>query len=124
GSSGDGTAHILDLSSLRRAESARRQSDTLHSAVLASIHDQIAVLDQDGVIIETNQSWRRFVEESDSQWFQRAYVGSQYLELCAAAALSGDPIPAELLKAPRAVLTGLTARQRMEFSHAATEAAQ
>ena len=124
GSSGDGTAHILDLSSLRRAESARRQSDTLHSAVLASIHDQIAVLDQDGVIIETNQSWRRFVEESDSQWFQRAYVGSQYLEICAAAALSGDAIAAELLKATGAVLTGLTARQRMEFSHAATEASQ
>jgi C4-dicarboxylate-specific signal transduction histidine kinase len=94
----------------------------LHSAVLASIHDQIAVLDQDGVIIGTNQSWRRFVEESDSQWFQRAYVGSQYLEICAAAALSGDAIAAELLKATRAVLTGLTARQRMEFAHAATEA--
>ncbi|HET9765709.1 MAG TPA: MASE1 domain-containing protein, partial [Thermoanaerobaculia bacterium] len=35
----------------------RRSAATLHSAVLASMHDQIAVLDRDGVVREVNESW-------------------------------------------------------------------
>ena len=116
GSSGQGTAYVLDLSSLRRAESGRRQAEMLHSAILASIHDQIAVLDQNGVIIETNQSWRRFVEHADSQTFERARMGDQYLETCAVAAAGGDATAAELLDCIREVLADLTVRRRMEFS--------
>jgi two-component system, LuxR family, sensor kinase FixL len=35
----------------------RRSAATLHSAVLASMHDQIAVLDREGVVREVNDSW-------------------------------------------------------------------
>ncbi len=35
----------------------RRSAATLHSAVLASMHDQIAVLDREGVVREVNESW-------------------------------------------------------------------
>src|SRR4051812_5819548 len=40
------------------AEEDRRQAETLHGAVLASVRDQIAVLDRDGFIREVNESWR------------------------------------------------------------------
>jgi signal transduction histidine kinase/integral membrane sensor domain MASE1 len=116
GSTDEGTAYVLDLSSLRRAESERRQAEMLHSAVLASVHDQIVVLDHDGVIIETNQSWRRFVEHSASRPFERAYVGDQYLKACATAAEGGDAIAAELLECIRDVLGGVSARRSLEFS--------
>jgi PAS domain S-box-containing protein len=116
GSAGEGTAYVFDLSSLRRAESERRQAEMLHSAVLASVHDQIVVLDQAGVIIETNQSWRRFVEHSASRPFERAYVGDHYLQVCNAAAESGDAIAAELRDSIRDVLGGVSARRRLEFS--------
>jgi PAS domain S-box-containing protein len=116
GTSFEGTAYVFDLSSVRRAESERRQAEMLHSAVLASVHDQIVVLDQSGVIIETNQSWRRFVEHSASRPFERAYVGDQYLKACSAAAEDGDAIATELRDCIRDVLGGVSARHRLEFS--------
>jgi PAS domain S-box-containing protein len=116
GSAGEGTAYVFDLSSLRRAEAERRQAEMLHSAVLASVHDQIVVLDHAGVIIETNQSWRRFVEHSASRPFERAYVGDRYLQVCNAAAEGGDTIAAELHDCIRDVLEGVSVRRRLEFS--------
>jgi PAS domain S-box-containing protein len=116
GSAAEGTAYVFDLSSLRRAESQRHQAEMLHSAVLASIHDQIVVLDQYGVIIETNQSWRRFVEHSASRPFERGYIGEQYLDACAAAAQGGDVIARELLECIRDVLGGVSVHRRLETS--------
>ena len=121
GSSGEGTAYVFDLSSLRRAESERQEAELLHSAVLASVHDQIVVLDEAGVIVETNQSWRRFVEHSAIHPFERAYVGDQYLRTCAAAAQSGDAVAGELLRSIRDVLEGVSARRRLEFSRDSPE---
>jgi PAS domain S-box-containing protein len=121
GSATEGTAYVFDLSSLRRAESQRRQLEMLHSAVLASIHDQIVVLDQVGVIIETNESWRRFVEHAASRPFERGYVGEHYLQACAAAAQDGDAIAQELLGCIRDVLGGVSVHRRLEFSRETPE---
>jgi PAS domain S-box-containing protein len=121
GSATEGTAYVFDLSSLRRAESQRRQVEMLHSAVLASIHDQIVVLDQVGVIIETNESWRRFVEHSASRPFERGYVGEHYLQACAVAAQDGDAVARELLGSIRDVLGGVSVHRRLEFSREAPE---
>jgi PAS domain S-box-containing protein len=118
GSFDEGATHVLDLSSLRRAESERNRTEMLHSAVLASIHDQIAVLDQRGVIIEANQSWRRSVAHSDSEALERADVGDQYLELCTAAAAAGDATAVQLLQSIREVLADLAVRQSLVFSRA------
>jgi len=116
GSDQEGPAYVLDLSSLRRAESERRHADRLHSAVLASIHDQMVVLDQSGVIIEANHSWRRYVEHSATRPFERANVGDQYLQVCAGAAREGDAVAADLLECIRDVLAGTSAQRRLEFS--------
>jgi signal transduction histidine kinase/integral membrane sensor domain MASE1 len=115
GSSGEGTAYVLDLSSLRRAESERRQAQLLHSAVLASIHDQVAVLDHSGTIIETNQSWRRLGDQVDLPEFERAGVGAHYLEICDAAA-GADATAGELRDAVCDVLAGRALRRRIEYS--------
>jgi PAS domain S-box-containing protein len=121
GSVTEGTAYVLDLSSIRRAESQRRQAEMLHSAVLASIHDQMLVIDQDGVIIETNQSWRRFAEHSASGPFERGQVGEHYLQACALAAQSGDPVAAEFLACIRDVLGGVSVQRRLELSRETPE---
>ena len=121
GPAAEGTAYVFDLSSLRRAESQRRQVEMLHSAVLASIHDQIVVLDQVGMIIETNESWRRFAEHSATRPFERGCVGEHYLQACAAAAQQGDTVAGELLGCTRDVLGGVSAHRRLEFSREAPE---
>jgi len=121
GSVDEGTAYVFDLSSLRHAEAERRGAELLHSAVLASVHDQIAVLDQTGVILEANESWRRFIKHSESFPIKRAYLGHNYLEVCAAAAQCGDAVAAELTACVRDVLEGRSARRELEFSRDTSE---
>jgi PAS domain S-box-containing protein len=116
GRSNEGAAYVFDLSSLRRAEAGRNRAEMLHSAVLASIHDQIAVLDQSGVIIEANHSWRRFVEHSASRDFERASVGDHFIRTCSAAASVGDAVAGTLLRDVQDVLGELATRRRLEFS--------
>jgi C4-dicarboxylate-specific signal transduction histidine kinase len=106
----------LDLSPVRRAEEGRQQADLLHAAILASIRDQIVVLDAAGIIIEANDSWRRFVERAAIRPFESAHVGSHYLESCAGAAANGDAMAADLLAAVRDVLDGMSARRRLEVA--------
>jgi PAS domain S-box-containing protein len=121
GSDTEGTAYVFDLSSLHRAESRWRQVEMLHSAVLASIHDQILVLDQVGVIIETNESWRRFVEHAASLPFERGHVGEHYLQTCATAAQDGDAVAREVLGCIRDVLGGVSVHRQLELSREAPQ---
>jgi PAS domain S-box-containing protein len=113
---GEVGALVFDLSPGRRADEARRQADLLHAATLASVHDQIVVLDATGTIIEVNESWRRFVEIAAIRPFESARIGSQYLKACAAAAATGDAMAADLLSAVGDVLDGASAGRRLEFS--------
>jgi two-component system, LuxR family, sensor kinase FixL len=91
----------------RQSEDERRlRAESLHSAVLASVHDQIAVVDREGTILEANESW----EASG-----RAEVGANYLEFCR----SPGPLPAEtaqrMVAGLEAVLGGRQRRFEMEF---------
>ena len=121
GSSAEGMAYVFDLSSLRQAEAERRTVQALHSAVLASVHDQVVVLDQAGVIIEANQSWRQFAERLGGGAFEHGEVGCQYLRACAAAASRGDPVAARLLTEIGAVLEGASAHRRLELTQDSPE---
>jgi signal transduction histidine kinase/integral membrane sensor domain MASE1 len=98
------------------SESERRQAEMLHLAVLASLHEQIVVLDQAGVIIETNTSWGAFVEPAAGRPLEDVRVGDRYLEACAASAAGGDRIAAELVACIREVLRGLSMQRHLEFS--------
>jgi PAS domain S-box-containing protein len=115
GSANEGTACMFDLSPLRRVESERQQTQSLYAAVLASLHDQIMVLDQSGVVIEANPAWRRFAETYGTRQWERAGIGAQFLTACSAAAREQAPV-AQLLQAVRDVLAGLAVRRSMEFS--------
>ena len=118
-----GTAYLFDLSSVRRAEEERHQAEMLHWAVLASVHDQIVVLDQSGAVIEANQSWRRLREGTAVHAFERAQVGDPYLYDCERASQAGDVIAAELLACMRETLSG-SSRRRLEYAHNSAEGAE
>ena len=116
-----GILYALDLSAFRRAEAQRLKAENLHSAVLASVHDQIAVLDSAGTIIEVNDSWRRFVEAAPSSRFDRVLAGENFLSACARAAEHGDAAAANQLSAVRAVLDGTEIRRQLEFTASSAE---
>jgi C4-dicarboxylate-specific signal transduction histidine kinase len=103
------------------SESERHQAETLHTAVLASLHDQIVVLDQAGVIIETNHSLRRAVGPAVGQPLEHVSVGDHYLDACSAAAAGGDQIATELVACIRDVLVGVSMQRHLEFSRESSE---
>jgi PAS domain S-box-containing protein len=121
GSSGEGMAYVFDLSSLRQAEAERRTVQALHSAVLASVHDQVIVLDQAGIIIEANQSWRQFAERLGPAAFEHGEVGCEYLRECEAAAARGDLAAVRLRAEIGQVLDDASTHRRLELTQDSPE---
>jgi PAS domain S-box-containing protein len=66
----------------RSAEIALQKSKEFKNAILDSMSAQIAVLDQDGVIVSVNEAWRRFASENGSDPQKTSHVGINYLDVC------------------------------------------
>lgn len=99
---------ILCLASL---SSGRRAVLTLHRALLASVHDHIAMVDRYGVIIESNDSWRREAELPAAEPMHRAYVGDNYRDICRSVAERGNDAAARLAGG----LAGALSRDNFRF---------
>jgi signal transduction histidine kinase len=104
------------LTAASRAEAARREFETLHEAVLASLQEQIAVVNRNGVITEVNDSWRRFAQHSAVRALERVLDGSNYIDVCAHAAEHGDGFAAEMQTSLRAVIEQSEVRRQLEYS--------
>ncbi|HEV8441839.1 MAG TPA: ATP-binding protein [Steroidobacteraceae bacterium] len=109
-----GVIYALDLSSFRRAEARRQRVESLHAAVLASLHDQVAVLDSRGAVIEINDSWRHAVDAAPRSRFDRVLAGENYLQCCSRAADQGDRAACEHLAALRSVMSSSEDRRLLE----------
>ena len=84
-------AHLLsvgtvqDITARREAENALLASEQSKSAILNSVAASVSVIDQNGVIREVNEPWRRFALENASEPGKPAAntgVGSNYLTVC------------------------------------------
>ena len=62
-----------------------KSAETLATTVLNSLSAHIAILDADGVILETNNAWRRFAAENSAQADGDRTIGANYLAICDAA---------------------------------------
>lgn len=120
-----GILYALDLSAFRSAEASRRRIEGLHAAVLDSLQDQIAVLDNRGIVIEVNDSWRRVRASGDHPLRrERVLAGQSYLDVCAAAAERGEDGARDRLEALRAVLDGSEIRAHFECASIAEQEPQ
>ncbi|HET9983678.1 MAG TPA: ATP-binding protein, partial [Longimicrobiales bacterium] len=100
---------VLDLiaSALARQRATRElaEGEALSSAVLDALPSEVAVLDEQGVIVRVNEAWRR----GGPPWEAgetRDPVGVAYLEACRLAAAAGDEEGVTVLAGLRAVLEG------------------
>jgi signal transduction histidine kinase/integral membrane sensor domain MASE1 len=89
----------------RDAGEAIRASETLKSAILASLTSGVAVLDREGCVVAVNRAWTRFGEEP-AAWGAHAGVGASYVERCRAAAVAGRTAASDVIELIRAVLGG------------------
>ncbi len=95
----------------------------LYRALLASLQDQVAILDATGVVIRVNDSWRRHAEAPSLCPFERAHVGDNFLSACRRAAEmlvllhpeNHDPAPGRLLDGATAVLRGAARRFETDY---------
>lgn len=106
------TVPVLCLAALA---TARRGTAQLHRALLASLQDHVAILDENGIVLEVNDSWRRYAETSDVPLFHRVRAREPYLAACRFAAEHGDALAAGVLAGVTSVLS--RARRRFEIEY-------
>ena len=74
----------LTVLSIAAISSARNSAFRIHRALMASVHDHVAILDARGIVVEVNDAWRRFAQTLNVAPFQRVVEGDDYLAACRA----------------------------------------
>jgi PAS domain S-box-containing protein len=113
-----GTVHIArDITEpWNREQGLRRgldESEQLHRTVLASLDDQIAILDGRGAIIAVNEAWIEFGRLSGAVGTIGA--GVDYLDACRRAIAHPDDWADQALKGIESVLAGSRTRFVLEY---------
>lgn len=91
-----------------------RSRGALHTLVLDSLADQVAILDASGTIVDLNAAWLRFAQLAGIP-SQFARPGSPYLDLLIASGARGDPRVADAARGILAMLTGRRHDFRIEY---------
>ena len=97
------------------------EQTALHSLLLDSLEEQIAVIDSKGNIVYVNRAWLTFGFENGLA--PGSYgIGSNYLRVCNASGSSGDSLAGEAEQGLRDVLIGKRASFYFEYPcHSPTE---
>ena len=82
--------------------------NALATTVLNSLSAHIAILDADGVILETNKAWRRFAMENSGSTDADHSIGANYLGICDAADGPGSRDAHRVAEGIRQVISGET----------------
>jgi len=124
-SGGDETAELAKnfnamLDTLSQRDMALQESETFKSTVLDSVSAEIAVIDQQGVIVAVNEQWRQFFLDNRGLADQSAVtnamgVGTNYLHVCAHAADAHDVFTTDAQCGIEAVLKGQLRRFDMDY---------
>jgi PAS domain S-box-containing protein len=71
-----------DITDLKQAQEALRESERLNRIILDSLSAQIAVVDKHGVIMVVNEAWERFARDQGLTDTGRVGIGVNYLAAC------------------------------------------
>ncbi|MEO5715506.1 MAG: PAS domain-containing protein [Luteolibacter sp.] len=106
---------IRDITGKKLADKLAHQNEQFKAAVLDAIPAEIALLDRFGNILTVNEPWLRFERENSSHSNRSAGPGTNYLEVAAASAHSGDFYADEALGGIKAVLSGRLGEFYLEY---------
>jgi diguanylate cyclase (GGDEF)-like protein len=97
------------------------EQTALHTLLLDSLEEQIAVIDSEGNIVYVNRAWNIFGIENGLA-SKPCGKGSNYLKACSASGSSGDNLAGEAERGLRDVLSGKRASFYFEYPcHSPTE---
>jgi PAS domain-containing protein len=100
------TVILRDVTERKKVEEMLQASDSFTRAVLDSLLTHVCVLDKEGVILKTNDTWRKFVRQQAEGQFIMGETGENYLDLCRHAIASGTSTGQAILKGIETVLKG------------------
>ena len=104
-----------DITHRKKTEEELRQSGRFALSTLEAVPAGLAVLDEEGIILSTNESWNTLVVAGAGS-FHHCAPGTNYLQACAETAVDGGDTPLRLADGIRDVINGLRTRFVMEFS--------
>jgi two-component system, LuxR family, sensor kinase FixL len=105
----------LPVLCIAAVSSALRGEIQFHHALLASLQDQVAVLDSHGIVLGLKNSWRGGAHASPIAPFQRARIGYDFLGACHHSAEQGDTVAARAHAGITSVLRRDHHRFEMEY---------
>jgi len=91
-----------------------QDQSALHTLVINSLEEQIAVIDQEGTIIDVNLAWINFGNENGLS-FKYGWVGRNYLKVLSASSASGDSLAGEAGQGILEVVSGKRASFYFEY---------
>jgi len=106
---------IRDITRRQLAEDELRQSQRFALSTLEAVPANLAVLDENGTILSTNDAWNALAS-ADAGSIHACGPGANYLAACEVAAGQGCEEAGRLALGIRDVLNGVTPRFIMEFS--------
>ena len=104
----------LDVTTEKTASEKIRRSEDFLRSVLNSLPQQVAVLDDTGMVRMVNEPWKRFARQNGGA-LEAVSVGVNYLEMCRTAAKTEHPYAKEALTGLEAVLNGSREQFLMEY---------
>ncbi len=105
----------------RKTEQALVDHELFITGVLNSLTAQIAVLDEQGVIVTVNAAWEKFAAENGGR-DPLSFVGINYLSICETAERNGDQSAKKVFQGLQAVLNGSETQYVEEYPcHSPTE---
>ena len=105
---------LRDITERKKAEQELRASEDLANSVMNSMANAIAVLDESGVVIRVNSTWRGFAAANGAPAALQAGVGIDYFAACRAAA-EREPQAGAALAGMQAVLKGEQPQFALEY---------
>ncbi len=99
----------IDITERKQSELSMQEQENFTRAILNAVSTHVAVIDGDGVIVAVNESWRRFALENSDVAGRPATstdIGTNYLDICAAARGSSAVGAQDVLNGIRMVLAG------------------
>ena len=104
-----------DITARKAAELALKENARFTEDILNSLTSHVAVLDEEGIIIEVNDAWRRFARENGAP-DESDFIGTNYMKVCATAAqVGGDALARETAEGLRDLLAGETEHFVLEY---------
>ncbi len=87
-----------DITERKNNEKIIKDNEILNRSILTSIRSHIAVVAEDGFILDVNEAWINFSKFNGETVFERTGKGRNYIEICRKATAEGDIIAEKVLK--------------------------